>query len=119
MNSRGSQTRPASADAAAVYGDARYTCASLWPIRPGKLRLVVDTTVIGSFTRAKVSTGPPMQAAHDGAAGVTQPASWKISAAVLPSQPGTGLEYTSAHTCCVAGTRNVGTATCSPAWCSR
>ncbi len=48
--------------------------------------------------RAKVSRGPPRQAAHEGAAGVTQPASSKISAAVLPSHPGTGTVYTSAHT---------------------
>ncbi len=34
--SLGSATRPVSADAAAVYGDARYTCPSLCPIRPGK-----------------------------------------------------------------------------------
>ncbi len=52
----------------------------------------------GSFMRAKVSRGPPRQAAQLGAAGVTQPASSKISAAVLPSQPGTGIVYTSAHT---------------------
>jgi hypothetical protein len=48
--------------------------------------------------RAKVSLGPPRQAAQLGAAGVTQPASSKISAAVFPSQPGTGSVYTSAHT---------------------
>jgi hypothetical protein len=41
--------------------------------------------------RANVSRGPPRHAAHDGAAGVVQPASSKISAAVLPSQPGTGI----------------------------
>jgi hypothetical protein len=53
----------------------------------------------GSFMRAKVSRGPPRHAAQLGAAGVVQPASSKISAAVLPSQPGTGSVYTSAHTC--------------------
>lgn len=53
--------------------------------------------------RAKVSLGPPKHAAHDGAAGVVQPDSSKISAAVLPSQPGTGSVYTSAHTCAETG----------------
>jgi hypothetical protein len=52
--------------------------------------LVVETQTSGSFMRAKVSRGPPRQAAHEGLAGGTQPASWKISAAVLPPQPGTG-----------------------------
>ena len=61
--------------------------------------LVVDTHTSGSFMRANVSRGPPRQAAHEGAAGGTQPASAKISAAVLPPQPGTGRAYTSAHTC--------------------
>lgn len=61
--------------------------------------------------RANVSRGPPRHAAQLGAAGVVQPASSKISAAVLPSQPGTGSVYTSAQTFCVAGTRKVGTLT--------
>lgn len=42
-NSRGSVTKPVSADAAAVYGEARYICPSLWPMRPGKFLFVVDT----------------------------------------------------------------------------
>lgn len=67
--------------------------------------LVVETTTSGSFIRANVSFGPPKHAAHDGAPGATHPAASKISAAVLPSQPGTGTLYTSAHTFCVAGTR--------------
>jgi hypothetical protein len=61
--------------------------------------LVVDTQTSGSFMRANVSRGPPKHAAHDGLAGGTQPAAVKISAAVLPSQPGTGRPYTSAQTC--------------------
>ena len=61
--------------------------------------LVVDTQTSGSFMRANVSRGPPRHAAQDGLAGGTQPAAVKISAAVLPSQPGTGRPYTSAHTC--------------------
>lgn len=48
--------------------------------------------------RAKVSLGPPRQAAQEGDAGGTHPAAVKISAAVLPSHPGTGCPYTSAHT---------------------
>jgi hypothetical protein len=62
-----------------------------------------------------VSLGPPKHAAHDGGAGVSHPDSSNICAAVLPSHPGTGTLYTSAHTFCVAGTRNVVTATRSPA----
>lgn len=61
--------------------------------------LVVDTHTWGSFMRAKVSLGPPKQAAQLGAAGVVQPAASKICAAVLPSQPATGSPYRSAHTC--------------------
>lgn len=57
---------------------------------PGKFLLVVDTQISGLFMRAKVSCGPPKQAAQDGEAGVTHPASSKIWAAVLPSQPATG-----------------------------
>lgn len=81
-----------------MKGEARYTCPSLCPIRPGKLRLVVDTQTWASFMRAKVSRGPPKQAAHEGAAGVMQPAASKIWAAVLPPHPGTGRAYTSAQT---------------------
>lgn len=65
--------------------------------------LVVETQTSGSFMRANVSRGPPRHAAQDGLAGGTQPAAAKISAAVLPSQPGTGSPYTSAHTCGLQG----------------
>ena len=52
--------------------------------------LVVDTQIWGSLRRAKVSLGPPKHAAQEGAAGATQPAASKISAAVRPLQPATG-----------------------------
>ncbi|CAJ1976543.1 unnamed protein product [Sphenostylis stenocarpa] len=42
-NFLGSVTKPVSADAAAVYGEARYIWPSMCPIRPGKFRFVVDT----------------------------------------------------------------------------
>ena len=60
---------------------------------------MVLTTVSASFMRAKVSLGPPKHAAQEGGAGATQPAASKIWKAVLPSQPGTGKPYRSAHTC--------------------
>ena len=37
---------------------------SLWPMRPGKLRLVVETIVRARSLRPSVSTGPPRQAAQ-------------------------------------------------------
>ena len=74
--------------------------------------LVVDTHTRGSFMRAYVSCGPPRQAAQEGEAGVSQPASAKIWAAVRPSQPGTGRPKRSKYTFWVAGTRKVGTFTC-------
>lgn len=52
----------------------------------------------GSFKRAYVSLGPPMQAPQLGLAGVSQPASSNIWAQVLPSHPGTGRVYTSIQT---------------------
>src|SRR5436853_2756659 len=63
--SRGSVMVPVRALAATVSGLARYTLASLWPIRPGKLRLVVLMHDKGAFSRPNVSDGPPRQAAHD------------------------------------------------------
>ncbi len=78
---------------------------------------VVETQTSGLFIRAYVSLGPPRHAAQLGLAGVSQPASWKIWEAVLPSQPGTGMPYTSIQTFCVAGTRYVGTLTLPPALC--
>ena len=79
---------------------AAFLCLPvLVPRRVQAYLLVVDTQTWGSFMRAKVSFGPPKQAAQLGAAGVVQPAASKICAAVLPSQPATGSPYRSAHTC--------------------
>src|SRR5690606_32345443 len=41
-NSLGSVMRPVTAVAAAVAGEARYTSAPGWPMRPVKLRFVVE-----------------------------------------------------------------------------
>ena len=78
MNLRGSVTWPVSADAAAVSGEARKTPASLCPMRPGKLRLVVEIQLSGSLRRPKVSCGPPRHAAQE-AAPMLQPASTSVS----------------------------------------
>ena len=48
--SRGSVMQPRTADAATVYGDARYTCAVAEPMRPLKLRAVLEMTVVLSPT---------------------------------------------------------------------
>src|SRR5947207_4207372 len=63
-NSRGSVILPVIALAATVIGEARKTCDSLWPIRPGKLRLVALMHFNGVFMRPKVSVGPPRHAAQ-------------------------------------------------------
>src|SRR5262249_51451232 len=65
-HSRGSVIVPVTALAATVGGLARKTFASLWPMRPGKLRLVVLMQASGWLRRPKVSLGPPRQAAHEG-----------------------------------------------------
>ena len=57
---------PVKALAATVSGLARKTLASLCPMRPGKLRLVVLMQLSGWLSRPKVSLGPPRHAAHDG-----------------------------------------------------
>ena len=44
---------PVTALAATVSGLARKTCASLWPMRPGKLRLVVLMQLIGVIEPAE------------------------------------------------------------------
>src|SRR5262249_40846596 len=64
--SLGSVITPVIALAATVSGLARYTRASLWPMRPGKFRLVVLMQLIGAFKRPNVSLGPPKHAAQDG-----------------------------------------------------
>src|SRR5437588_10596515 len=63
-NSRGSVILPVNALAATVRGEARKTCDSLCPMRPGKFRLVALMHFIGEFMRPNVSTGPPKQAAQ-------------------------------------------------------
>src|SRR6266513_197442 len=49
--SRGSHTRPATADAATVYGEARETCADAAPMRPLKFRAVVEIATAFSGSR--------------------------------------------------------------------
>src|SRR5262249_24321442 len=81
--SRGSVISPRTALAATVSGLARYTRASLWPMRPGKLRLVVLMQLSGWLSRPKVSLGPPRQAAHDGGPSLA-PAARNTSSRVWP-----------------------------------
>ena len=99
------------AEAATVYGDARYTCASLRPIRPGKLRLVVEMQTSGPLMRPKVSAGPPRHAAHEASIEIVQPASSKIESSVRPSSFSVRI---ACEISVVAGTRNVLTATFCP-----
>lgn len=47
MNSRGSVIRPVSTLAATVYGLARKTWDSLFPILPGKFRFVAEMHFMG------------------------------------------------------------------------
>src|SRR5262245_62057742 len=58
-NSRGSVTRPVSALAATVSGEARYTADFVLPMRPGKLRFVVLMQTSAPLRRPNVSAGPP------------------------------------------------------------
>src|SRR2546423_459487 len=48
---RGSVMRPVTADAATVYGEARYTCADAAPMRPLKFRAVVEIATAFSGSR--------------------------------------------------------------------
>src|ERR1043165_9927648 len=50
-NSRGSQIRPATAVAATVYGEARYTWDEAAPMRPWKLRAVLEIATMFSGSR--------------------------------------------------------------------
>src|SRR5207244_7977331 len=81
--SRGSAIVPDSALAATVSGLARNTFASLCPMRPGKLRLVVLMHDSGVLSRPKVSLGPPRQAAQL-ASPIFAPAARKMSRSDLP-----------------------------------
>src|SRR6266850_4237294 len=51
IRSRGSAMCPATADAATVYGEARYTCAVADPMRPLKLRAVLEIATVSSSRR--------------------------------------------------------------------
>src|SRR5947208_2201472 len=77
-NSRGSVILPVRALAATVIGEARKTCDSLWPMRPGKFRLVALMHFIGEFIRPKVSVGPPRHAAQLAFSVIFTPASNRI-----------------------------------------
>src|SRR2546429_7119318 len=85
-NSRGSVILPVIALAATVIGEAKKTCDSLCPMRPGKLRLVALMHFIGVFMRPKVSVGPPRQAAQLAFSVICTPASTRISQTVLSPQ---------------------------------
>ena len=104
---RGSVILPFRADAATVSGLAKNMPACLLPILPGKLRLVVLIQTAGSFTRPKVSAGPPRQAAHDGGP-ILQPASVRILRSDLLPIFIWSIERS---TLSVAGTTKVSTAT--------
>src|ERR1700746_359788 len=82
-HSRGSVMTPVTALAATVSGLARNTRASLCPMRPGKLRLVVLIQLIGAVSPPNVSLGPPRQAAHDGGP-ILAPAARKTSSRLWP-----------------------------------
>src|SRR5258706_548361 len=81
--SLGSVITPVSALAATVTGDARNTCDSLCPMRPGKLRLVALMHFMGEFIRPKVSTGPPKHAAQPAFSVICTPASTRICQTLL------------------------------------
>ncbi len=73
---------PRTADAATVYGEARYTCDFFDPILPGKFLFVDEIHTSMPFKRPNVSEGPPKQAAQDESP-MRQPASSKICITVL------------------------------------
>ena len=78
--------RPVMALAATVAGEARNTCDSLCPMRPGKFRFVALMHFIGEFIRPNVSTGPPRQAAHPAFSVICTPALTRISQTVWSPQ---------------------------------
>ena len=90
--------------AATVAGDARKTCDSLLPMRPGKFRLVALMHFIGVFSRPKVSTGPPRQAAHEEFSVIRTPA---LSRMLQTLDPSMMVLFSSCRTFVVAGTHNV------------
>src|SRR5258706_10090934 len=106
--SLGSVILPVIALAATVAGDARNTCDSLWPIRPGKLRFVALMHFIGEFIRPNVSTGPPRHAAQPAFSVICTPESTKICHTVLSPQRAVCKSCTISG---VAGTPKVSMAT--------
>src|SRR6266704_6492982 len=61
--------------AATVIGEARNTCDSLSPMRPGKLRLVALMQLMPDLLmRPNVSTGPPRHAAQPAFSVICTPA---------------------------------------------
>ena len=110
--SRGSVIRPAMALAATVAGEARNTWDSLWPMRPGKLRLVALMHLSpGWFMRPKVSSGPPRHAAQPAFSVMRTPASTRICQRVwLPQR----VFWRSPTISGVAGTPKVSMVTLRP-----
>src|SRR5262245_55452238 len=91
-------------------GLARETRASLWAMRPGKLRLVVLVQLSGGLSRPNVSLGPPRQAAHDGSPSLA-PADRNTSSSVWPLSRS---DFNPAAISLVAGTTNVSICTRLP-----
>src|SRR6266704_1415643 len=76
---RGSVTLPVIALAATVIGEARNTCDSLSPMRPGKFRFVALMHLMPDLLmRPNVSTGPPRQEAQEALSIIKPPESTEI-----------------------------------------
>lgn len=99
------------AEAAAVNGDAKNTCAFFDPILPGKLRFVVEMQTSAPFKRPNVSSGPPRHAPQL-AFPILQPASTKI---VLSDFPPIIVLSNPLAISVVAGTMKVSTTVFFPA----
>ena len=101
---------PVTALAAAVKGDAKYTCDFFEPILPGKLRLVVEMQTSAPFSLPNVSSGPPRHAPQL-AFPIRQPASSKIDLSALPFH---FVSFSPRAMSVVAGTMKVSTAVFFP-----
>ena len=101
---------PVSADAATVYGDARYTCDFFDPILPGKFLFVDEIQTSTPFSLPNVSDGPPRHAAHE-ASPILHPASSRTCHTVLSF---TFVAFIRRATSTVAGTIKVSIFTFSP-----
>jgi len=99
------------ADAAAVRGDAKNTCAFFEPILPGKFRFVVEIHTSAPFNLPNVSSGPPRHAPQL-AFPILHPASSNIDLRVLLSIL---VSDNPRATSVVAGTMKVSTAVFFPA----